>query len=115
MSPLASGQGSDLCAPLPHIDEMGFAVSGRLPHRFEDLLIAAFDPHDRDTGYSRHRAGELPKPSAEINDALSRGESGLCEEPLVEEMVHRREPLLLLGAGSVDVVRRGTCGAPRMI
>jgi hypothetical protein len=54
MAPLASGQRGDLCAPLPHIDEMGFAGSVRLPHRFKDLLIAAFDPHNRDACYLGH-------------------------------------------------------------
>jgi hypothetical protein len=71
MAPLAVGQRCDLCIALAHIDKMGFAGSIRLPHRFKDLLIAAFDPHNRDACYLGHGARELAETSAEINNALS--------------------------------------------
>ena len=77
MAPLAVGQRCDLCISLPHIDEMGFAVSVGLPHRFEDLLIAAFDPHNRHACYLGHGSRELAQTSAEINDAFSRGRERL--------------------------------------
>ena len=91
---------------------MGFAVSVGLPHRFEDLLIAAFDPHNRHACYLGHGSRELAQTSAKINNALSRGESGLCKEALVEEVVHRGKPLLFRWTGSMDVVRRGHAVLP---
>jgi hypothetical protein len=115
MDPLAISQWCDLCTSLAHIDKMGFAGSVRLPHRFKDLLIAAFDPHNWHACYLGHGSRELAETSAEINNALSGSESGLCKKPLVEEVVHRGQPLLFRWTGSVGVVRRGHAVLPGMV
>jgi hypothetical protein len=115
MDPLAISQWCDLCTSLAHIDKMGFAGSVRLPHCFKDLLIAAFDPHNRHACYLGHGARELAETSAEINNALSGSESGLCKKPLVEEVVHCGQPLLFRWTGSVGVVRRGHAVLPGMV